>query len=373
MTVKICHVTSVHRTNDVRILRKECTSLAKNKAYEVYLVGQGDSYTYKNVNIIGVGMQPNSRFKRVSEFAKKVVDEALKIDADIYHLHDPELLSYLKRIKKSGAKIIFDSHENYYEQIKTKKYLPKTIRYILACIYRLYQNHSCKSLDGVIYPVQDKEGSSQFEGKVKNIEYINNVPDLLEFKNVKGASDSEGVTVCYVGSISEARGIEPLIEACYIAKAKLILAGSFSSNEYRSYLEHKKEYSIVDYRGICNREEIKQIYRESTIGASNLLNEGQYPLMRNLPTKVYEYMAVGLPFFISDFEYFKEFTSTFGCGVVVPPENSKKIAEAIIGISLDGEYSRKQIEKGKNLIETQFNWLNEEKKLFSFYERIYKG
>ena len=136
MTVKICHVTSVHRTNDVRILRKECTSLAKNKAYEVYLVGQGDSYTYKNVNIIGVGMQPNSRFKRVSEFAKKVVDEALKIDADIYHLHDPELLSYLKRIKKSGAKIIFDSHENYYEQIKTKKYMPNTIRYILDCIYR---------------------------------------------------------------------------------------------------------------------------------------------------------------------------------------------------------------------------------------------
>ena len=73
MTVKICHVTSAHNTNDVRILKKECTSLAKNKEYEVYLVGQGDSYIYKNVNVVGVGTLPNNRFKRMSEFAKKVV------------------------------------------------------------------------------------------------------------------------------------------------------------------------------------------------------------------------------------------------------------------------------------------------------------
>ena len=45
MTVKICHVTSAHNTNDVRILKKECVSLAKNKEYEVYLVGQGEIYT----------------------------------------------------------------------------------------------------------------------------------------------------------------------------------------------------------------------------------------------------------------------------------------------------------------------------------------
>lgn len=372
MTVKICHVTSAHNTDDIRILKKECVSLAGNNEYNVFLVGRGKNWEYKKVKIIGVGASPDNRFERMTKFAKKVIDSAIKLDADIYHLHDPELLLYLKKLKKTGAKIIFDSHENYYEQIKTKKYLPKVMRYILSNIYAVYQNYICRYLDGAIYPVKDKKGLSPFGNKVKNIEFINNFPNLAEFEDVEGGVDAKGIAICYVGSISEPRGIEPLIEACYIKKVKLILAGKFSSDEYRNYLESKKEYSIVDYRGICDREEIKQIYKESTIGASNLLNEGQYPFMRNLPTKVYEYMAVGLPFFISDFEFFKEFILEFGCGIVVCPSDPKSIVEAIVKISSDEEYSKKQSQIGKKLIKTEFNWSNEEKKLFSFYKKVYE-
>ena len=35
--VKICHFTSAHKTNDIRIFQKECVSLAK-AGYKVYLV-----------------------------------------------------------------------------------------------------------------------------------------------------------------------------------------------------------------------------------------------------------------------------------------------------------------------------------------------
>ena len=114
---KICHVTSAHKSTDVRIFEKECTSLAKNPDYKVYLVAQGESYTRNNVRIIGAGEIPSSRKERMFEFSKKVVKIALKVDADVYHFHDPELLQYVGAFVKRGKKVIFDSHEDVADSI----------------------------------------------------------------------------------------------------------------------------------------------------------------------------------------------------------------------------------------------------------------
>ena len=120
MSVKICHVTSAHNTNDVRILKKECMSLAKQDKYRVFIVGPGRDLKYEKVNIIGAGSLPNRRIQRMVRFSKIVISSALKIDADIYHLHDPELLRFAIKLKKLGKKVIFDSHENILDSIDEK-------------------------------------------------------------------------------------------------------------------------------------------------------------------------------------------------------------------------------------------------------------
>ena len=91
--VKVCHMTSAHDPEDIRIFCKECVSL-KQAGYDVYLVTRGESYEKNGVHLVGVGYPKGGRLSRMTTFAKKVYDTALKIDADIYHFHDPELLPY---------------------------------------------------------------------------------------------------------------------------------------------------------------------------------------------------------------------------------------------------------------------------------------
>ena len=119
--MKVCHMTSAHDPEDIRIFHKECVSLAKN-GYDVYLVERGDSYEKNGVHIVGVGTIPDSRLQRMTQGARRVYEAALALDCDIYHFHDPELLPYGVMLKKKGKKVIFDSHENTVEQIMEKEW-----------------------------------------------------------------------------------------------------------------------------------------------------------------------------------------------------------------------------------------------------------
>ena len=98
---KICHMTSAHGVEDVRIFHKECVSLAE-EGYEVYLVERGKSYEKNSVQIVGVGEMPAARRKRMIEGTKKVYRAAVELDCDLYHIHDPELLPYALKLKKKG-------------------------------------------------------------------------------------------------------------------------------------------------------------------------------------------------------------------------------------------------------------------------------
>ena len=91
--IKVCHLTSAHDAEDVRIFHKECVSLAR-AGYQVCLVAHGESYEKNGVRIVGVGELPQSRLKRMTEGGKMVYEAALAVDADLYHFHDPELLPY---------------------------------------------------------------------------------------------------------------------------------------------------------------------------------------------------------------------------------------------------------------------------------------
>ena len=93
--------------------------------------------------------------------------------------------------------------------------------------------------------------------------------------------------------------------------------------------------------------------------------------MTGLPVKALEYMACSIPIIMSDFSYWR--TIFFkDCAVFVRPENPKDIAEKIV-LLLENEDMRRRLGSiGRKLIEHEYSWEAEEKKLIVFYERLLK-
>ena len=134
--MKVCHFTSAHDTTDVRIFLKECCSLQK-AGHDVYLAGRGESREASGIHVIGCG-EPKGRMDRFLFFSKKVYQKALELDCDIYHFHDPDLLRYIKKLKKKGKYVIFDNHEDVPAQILDKTWRPGIFRSLVAKVYKKY-------------------------------------------------------------------------------------------------------------------------------------------------------------------------------------------------------------------------------------------
>ena len=148
---RVCHVTSVHPRYDVRIFLKECVSLAK-AGYEVTLLCADNlpAEIRDGVTIKSVDYFPSGRIKRILGAKKAMLKGALEIDADIYHLHDPELLPVALSLKNRGKIVIFDSHEDYPLNIFHKEWIPKLLRNFISWLYSIIENRTFKKVDAVI-------------------------------------------------------------------------------------------------------------------------------------------------------------------------------------------------------------------------------
>ncbi len=370
--IKVCHVTSAHPKEDVRIFKKQCVSLAKH-GYDTYLVQQGENYEKEGVHIVGFGQIASNRIKRMLCTTKSAYKRALEVDADIYHLHDPELLPFGLKLKKKGKKVVFDSHEFYREQIRSKTYLPSWILSIIAKCYELYEDRILKKIDAIVFPCTI-EGINPFDGHCKRVSIISNAAILSEFfdlydPNTKKIPNS----ACYVGGLTEARGITNNIIASHKAGAKLILAGDFSSKQYEAELHKLPEFACVDYKGLLSRNEVTDMLAQCQVGLCTLLDRGQYLKIDTFGIKVYEYMSMGLPVILSKSTYNGKMVQDYGIGICVDPDNTDEMANAIRYLLDNPETAKQMGENGRKAIKENFNWGVEEKKLLALYEDILKS
>ncbi len=355
--MKICHITSAHPPEDIRIFHKECVSLSK-AGHEVYLVERGSSYSKFGVNIVGFGDAPKGRLNRITKAAKNAYKIAINLDCDVYHVHDPELLRYCLKLKKAGKKVIFDSHEDVPAQIMDKEWIPRVFRKMVSSLYIKYETKIVRKIDAVVTATPYIEG--KFKLRNPHSIAINNFPKLddIEFHD-SSFNDRESI-VCYAGAINENRGEKTMIEVMGNVDGQLIIAGEHEITDINN--------GKIRYVGKLNRQGVNDLYGRSVVGLCLLKATGNY--VNSQPIKMYEYMAAGLPFICSDFPLWRKVAEESQAGICVDPNDIDQIAEIVISLFNNRIKAQKMGMMGRKYVLENCTWSNEERKLIDLYKRI---
>lgn len=364
---KVVHLTSVHPRYDARIFLKECRSLA-NAGYDVSLVvadGQPDEER-DGVKIYGVD-KASSRIERIRKVTGHVYRKALALDAEIYHLHDPELMPIGLKLKNKGKKVIFDAHEDLPLQLLNKHYYKKWILKILSKLAALYEFHACRQFDAIVAATPTIR--RKFDDINSHSVDVNNYPVLEEV--ITGERRFDGLrSFCYVGGIGKARGIFEVLRALDYCSQELnlSLAGGFSSKDVDLEVRALPQWKRVDFKGFVARDDVAKIYQSSFAGLVTLHPIPNY--LDALPVKMFEYMGAGLPVIASNIPLWVDIILEEQCGLCVDPLNPRAIADAIMYLYKHPDKAQEMGKNGQKAVLQKYNWSREEDKLISLYGNL---
>jgi glycosyltransferase involved in cell wall biosynthesis len=196
---------------------------------------------------------------------------------------------------------------------------------------------------------------------------INNYPILNELKTNKNWDKKN--EICYIGGISEARGIKQNIDALAIlGHTHLNLAGNYIPESLKQDITKLNGWKYVNEFGFVDRKQVKKILSDSFIGLVTLLPTPNH--LESLPIKMFEYMSASIPVIASNFPLWEKIVNENQCGICVDPEKPDEIAKAIKYLFENPEKAKEMGENGRLAVENKFNWQNEEKKLFTIYSEL---
>ncbi len=366
--MEVVHLTSAHSRFDIRIFRKMCESLVK-AGYAVSLIvadGEGNESSESGVRIVDVG-RTTGRFSRMIGATRKIKKAALALDADLYHLHDPELLPVGLTLKRRGKRVIFDFHEDVPKQLLSKPYLNPLLLRLLSSIFARYEAWAVPKFDAIVGATPAI--TEKFRDGARRAVNVNNFPLLGELESSL-PWDGKANEVAYVGGISTIRGILELVEALENAEsdARLNLVGVFGDSASEQKAKSLAGWKQVNPVGFLDRTGVRDTLARSVAGMVTFL-----PLPNHVdaqPNKMFEYMSAGIPVIASDFPLWREIIVGHGCGLCVDPEDPRAIAAAIDMLVSDRARAERMGRNGRAAVREVFNWSREKEKLLQLYRDV---
>lgn len=367
--VKICHVTSVHDKNDSRIFYRECLSL-KRAGFDVHLIAPADEDSVDDGVIVHAVPKFSSRLLRMLICPLAILRKLAFKKYKLVHFHDPELIWVGIVLRISGKKVIFDVHENIAEQITSKDWLP--LRKLIAKLYIAIDYISAKCFVLILAELSYVDIYKQY---TSDYHVILNYPDI-DLLAEHHVTRRDSASIFYIGGVSKERGIDTVLNALHLLHSKNIYfefhcVGTCSPALLAEIREWNVYQEISDRVVFYGRRDIKEGYKISQkciLGISILKPIGNY--RNSYSTKIFEYMAVGMPVITSDFQLYRDVVQASDCGICVDPEDPCQLANALGRLLTDHQEAQRMGQNGRMAVERIYNWRKEDEKLLALYRKL---
>jgi glycosyltransferase involved in cell wall biosynthesis len=369
-TPKVCVLTSVHPPFDTRIFHREAVSLSE-MGYEVHLVAPSNQDdVVKGVHVHAVQPADGRRW-RMTRTARDVYRCGLKLGADVYHFHDPELIPFGILLKLHGKRVIYDVHEDVPKDILVKTWIASWLRKPVALTAGAVEQLAARFLDRVITATSTvaRRFPPQKTAVVQNFPPGDSLwnPDAVPYPERRSL-------VAYVGGIAEIRGAREMVMAISMVpehlQARLALAGPWDSLEFATELNALPGWSRTDYQGVLSRDKVRDLLADSRIGLVVLHPTSAY--LEAQPTKLYEYMSAGIPVVASNYPLLREIVEGHGCGLSVDPMDPEAIAQAIQWLLQHPQEAEEMGKRGRQVVLQRYNWEQEAVVLRNVYQELLK-
>lgn len=371
---RIVHLTSAHPAFDIRIFHKECRSLAAAGYDTVLVAPHKESTTTGNVEIAAVP-RATGRLRRMTLTASAVFRRALSVRADLYQLHDPELLPWglLLRVL-AKVPVVYDAHEYVGMDVADKEWIPAILARRLGATSDWVEKRIAGRLSGVVVVNQHMAGA--FQPFNPRVAVVSNFPHR-DLASRTPSESPEPNSVIYVGGIGNIRGYETVLKAMRIVRsaqpaARCRIVGELDKQGVpREYLNTSSD--VLRELGI---EFLPTAEYDTIPGLIARHSVGWLPWKRcqanlyGLPTKLFEYMALGRPIVASDLPFVAQILERHGCGVVVPSDAPEAHARALLDLFGNPHKSAELGERGRQAVLTSLNWQTQVDALISLYRAL---
>lgn len=363
--MQICHITSVHPRYDIRIFIKECQALAREHQVSLIVADSLGDEVNAGINIYDVGKVVGGRLKRMRITSQAILHKVCMLKPQVVHFHDPELIGIGRKLSRLGYKVIYDVHEDVPKQIMNKHWIPKLLRPLISRYVENQERKAAGEFAGVICATEII--TQRFAGYNPKSIAIHNYPILVELTQLDVTWQQRNNHLCYLGSISETRGILPLIDSLEISGLTLDLAGPYSG-EIEGKIKASQGFKLVNYHGVLNRQQVSELLGKVKIGMVTLLPTPSY--LESLPIKLFEYMLAGIPVVTSNFPLWDSIVQGHNCGLMVDPADSQAIAEACQWLLVNPDQAQQMGENGRKAVLNHYTWDKEQGRLLEFYHQL---
>lgn len=369
----ILHITTVHPREDARIVHKELYSIATTRRWKVGLVvaDSNGNLTDKisGLTIEDVGRAPGGRMGRLAIGSWQVFRRIRLLRPQLIHFHDPELIPLGLVMKCFGYKVIYDVHEDVPRQILEKYWIPSFLRHPIAVVTKIVEWIGASVFDSIV--IAEPKVAERFPSRKTVV--VQNFPKMEEFITPNLVPYLERPpTFAYVGSITIGRGVREMVQAVSMMPernaCRLELAGLFQQATVQDEIQLMVGWSKVRFHGWLSRSKVANILGNVRAGLVVL-----HPFKKDInayPTKMFEYMAIGLPVIASDFSLWRRIITEANCGLLVNPLDPQTIADAMQWILDHPQEAEAMGQRGRKAVEQNYNWKTESIKLIRLYETL---